>query len=315
MIQPVAHPARSFDDAVSRIRALQAQDDDAIHPSSQTKFWSHGDAARDAVLYLHGYTDSVQQFAPFAEILFERGFNVFAPRLPHHGYKDRLTHAHGKLTAPQLMEWTSTMTDTARGLGNTLTVIGLSLGGVLATWVAQFRGDVERVLIVAPAHGTSLIPPRFTRPAARLFQRLPNFFMWWDPRVREQAGFEYTYPRFATHTLSHLFLFGHELLHAAREHPPAAHSVWMITNENDFAVSNVLCQSFVEAWRSHGTNQVHTYQFPRALGIPHDLFDPADPLVKPEFVYPPLLEIIEHGTTASSELKENGNEQKKASTT
>jgi pimeloyl-ACP methyl ester carboxylesterase len=292
MIQPVSNPAPSFDHAVARIQYAQTQDDDTIHPLSQTKFWSHGEKTPRAILYLQGYTDSTHQFTPLGDLLFEHGYNVFAPRLPYHGYKDRMTRAHSQLTGSQLIEWAGTMTDISVGLGDDLTVIGLSLGGVLATWVAQHRADVDRVLIVAAAHGTSLIPTRLTLPAAQLFKRLPNLFIWWDPRVREQAGFDYTYPRFSTRTLAQAFLLGGELLEQARQNPPAARAVWVITNANDFAVSNALCNAFAASWRRHNTNQIYTFQFPRELAIPHDMMDPADPAVKPEIVFPRLLEIV-----------------------
>lgn len=292
-------PTQTFEAARSEIQARQAQEDDTIHPLSRTRLWSHARAAPRAILYLQGYTDSVQQFAPLGDMLFERGCNVYAPRLPYHGYRDRMSHEHSELTVPEMLEWASAAVDTARGLGDELVVIGLSLGGVLATWVAQHRADVARVLIVAPAYGTSLIPPRLTHRAAHLFKRLPNLFLWWDPRARLKQGFEYTYPRFATHTLAHAFILGDELLEEARHHPPAARAVWMITNENDFAVSNKICDAFVAAWRAHDTHQVFGYQFPRALELPHDIMDAADPLVKPEVVYPRLIEIIEQDLRAA----------------
>ncbi len=293
MNRPVSHPARSFDEAVTQIQTLQTQDDDTIHPLSRTRLWSHGNKTARAILYLQGYTDSIQQFAPLGDLLFERGYNVFAPRLTYHGHKDRMTQAHSQLTTREMIEWTNAVTDMAFGLGEELVVMGLSLGGVLATWVAQERADVARVLIIAPAFGTSLLPTPLTIPAARVLKRLPNFFVWWDPRVREGAGFEYTYPRFATRSLAHTFLLGDELLNAARKQPPAARKVWMITNANDFAISNKMCEQFVAAWRAHETNQVYAFQFPRALNLPHDVMDPADSLVKPEVVYPRLIEMIE----------------------
>jgi alpha-beta hydrolase superfamily lysophospholipase len=278
---------------LERIEQLRSLDDDSIHPLSRTRHWTHGEKTSRAVLYLHGYTDSIQQFSQLGEMFYKRGFNVFAPRLPYHGYKDRLNHEHCRLTAPEMLEWANAATDIARGLGDCVTVMGLSLGGVLATWVAEQRGDVDRVLIIAPAFGTSMIPRSLTTPAASIAKRLPNRFIWWDPRVREQAGFEYTYPRFSTHTLAQAFLLGGQLLEQARAQPPAARSVWMITNANDFVVSNAICGEFVKAWHSHATNQAHTYQYPRPLGIPHDIMDPADPGVKPEVVYPPLINIVE----------------------
>ena len=293
MSEPVSNPARTFQEAASRVQQQQTQDDETIHPLSRTKFWSHGEKTPRAVLYLHGYTDSTQQFNALGALLFERGYNVFAPRLPYHGYKDRMTRAHGDLTASEMIAWANQATDAALGLGDRLTVMGLSLGGVLATWAAEERVQVDQVLIVSPAYGTSFIPARFTTTAARVFRRLPNFFLWWDPRVRAQAGFEYTYPRFATRTLAQAFLLSDQLLTRARQQPPAARTVWMITNANDFAVNNAICDAFVAAWRAHKTNQVFTFQFPRELNIPHDVMDPNDPGVKPKVIYPRLIEIIQ----------------------
>jgi alpha-beta hydrolase superfamily lysophospholipase len=293
MIVLSSNPARSFDDARARITQMQAQDDETIHPKSRTKFLSHGAKTARAVLLLHGYTDSAHQFGPLGDLLFEQGYNVLTPRLPYHGYQDRMTDAHGQFAAAEMLEWTNAVTDIAVGLGNTLTVMGLSLGGVLATWVAEQRGDVERVLIIAPAYGTTMIPMPLTVPVAQLLKRLPNLFMWWDPRVREGAGFDYTYPRFATRTLAQLFLLGNDFLKQARAKAPAARAVWMITNANDLAVSNKLCGEFVAAWRTHDASQIHTYEYPRELNIPHDILDPNDPAVKPKIVYPPLLEIVQ----------------------
>ncbi|MBI4671234.1 MAG: alpha/beta hydrolase [Chloroflexi bacterium] len=287
-------PSSTYADAAARIARFVADEDDAlIHPASHTKFWTHGEKTARAVLYLQGYTDSTEQFRALGDLLHQRGYNVFAPRLLYHGYRDRMTREHGKLTAPELIQWANDAVNTAHGLGEKLTVVGLSLGGVMATWLAQNRADVERVLIVAPAYGTKAIPPRATRTAARVVQRLPNMFIWWDPRVRAATGIEYAYPRFATHTLAQLFLLGSEMLNAARQRPPAAGAVWMITNANDFAVSNALCAEFVAAWRKHNANQIFTYQFPRELGLPHDLLDPIDATVKPELVYPRLIEMVQ----------------------
>lgn len=291
-LAPASNPARSYADAVARIAQLRAQDDDSIHPKSRTKFASHGVKTSRAVLLLHGYTDSAHQFGPLGDLLFEQGYNVFTPRLPYHGYHDRMTDAHGLFTASEMLEWANTVTDMALGLGDALTIMGLSLGGVLATWIAEERVQVERVFIIAPAYGTSLIPTPLTVPVAQLMKRLPNLFMWWDPRVRQEAGFDYTYPRFATRTLAELFLLGNDFLKQARAKPPAARAVWMITNANDLAVNNKLCAEFVSAWRAHGTNQIHTYEYPRELGIPHDMLDSNDPAVKPKIVYPPLLELV-----------------------
>ena len=62
----------------------------------------------------------------------------------------------------------------------------------------------------------------------------------------------------------------------------------MVTNANDFAVNNTICDAFVAAWRKHQTNQIYSYQFPRALGLPHDIIDPRQPIKRMDVVYPLL---------------------------
>ncbi len=291
------NPPLAFDAARARIeKIIAAEDAQIIHPASHTRLWSHAKKTARAILYFHGYTDSAQQFQALGELFFQRGYNVFVPRAPQHGYRDRLSTAHGALTIAELQTWANDALDLALGLGEKITVMGLSMGGVLATWVAQQRAEVDTVVILAAAYGVKAIPPRATRAAARLVKRLPNQFIWWDPRVRAETGIAYAYPRFATHTLARLFLFSAELLQYARNHPPAARRVWMVTNANDFAVNNALCRQFANAWRAHGTDQIRTYEFPRALGLPHDLLDPIDAAVKPDAVYPQLIKIVEQDT-------------------
>lgn len=289
----INNPTRTFDEARARVaKIIAAEDDKIIHPASHSRLWTRDKKTPRAVVCLHGYTDSTQQFAALGELLFQRGYNVFAPRMPQHGYRDRLSRAHGALTIAELKTWASDAVDIASGLGDKISVIGLSLGGVMTTWLAETRADVFQAIMVAPAYGVKVIPPRATRAAAWTVDHLPNLFVWWDPRARAETGIEYAYPRFATRTLARLFLFSDELLKQARRQPPAARGVWMVTNANDFAVNNALCDVFVAAWRKHSAARIFTYQFPRALGLPHDLLDPIDAAVKPDVVYPRLLELV-----------------------
>ena len=40
----------------------------------------------------------------------------------------------------------------ADGLGDKITVTGLSLGGVMSAYAAQFRPDVDRAVVISPRH-------------------------------------------------------------------------------------------------------------------------------------------------------------------
>ena len=43
--------------------------------------------------------------------------------------------------------------DIAAGLGDQVTIAGLSAGGVVAAWAAQHRRDVHRAVLIAPSLG------------------------------------------------------------------------------------------------------------------------------------------------------------------
>ena len=53
----------------------------------------------------------------------------------------------GRLTALELARAADEAVDVAHGLGTHVTVMGLSMGGVMAGFVAQGRPDVERAVL------------------------------------------------------------------------------------------------------------------------------------------------------------------------
>ena len=94
---PVAppDPATDYDDALRRVAAVEARDGAAIAPECRTRLLTHGARAARAVVLLHGLTNCPEQFRALGERLYERGANVYIPRLPEHGLADRMTTALG----------------------------------------------------------------------------------------------------------------------------------------------------------------------------------------------------------------------------
>src|SRR5712692_611162 len=130
-----------YADAVARITALQAQDSADINPLCRTQLLTYGRKVERVLVCLHGFTNCPQQFARLAQTFFDMGYNVLVPRLPQHGFANRLSHALGQLTADTLLTLTDEVIDVAHGLGAHVTLAGLSLGGTLALWAAQRRAD------------------------------------------------------------------------------------------------------------------------------------------------------------------------------
>ncbi|MEV4508489.1 alpha/beta fold hydrolase [Dactylosporangium sp. NPDC049525] len=148
---------------------------------------THGRRTARAVLMLHGYTHGPGQVAGLAELFFERGCTVYAPRAPRHDPGE--PGAHQGFTAAQLLRYAGDALDVAAALGEEVGVVGVSAGAALATWLGAHRGDrVARLLLITPlfAPHAGRVPPALLRAATVLYGlRLP------PDRVNER-GYSFT---------------------------------------------------------------------------------------------------------------------------
>jgi alpha-beta hydrolase superfamily lysophospholipase len=292
-LRPRPHPAASFPEAVRRIAAVQAAEDARISPLGRTLLFDHGQRTGRAVLLLHGFANCPQQFRALAQRLHAAGANVYVPRLPHHGLADRMTDDLRHLTAEELLRFSDAQVDIACGLGDTLVVAGLSLGGLQAAWAAQTRPEVDRVVLISPLFGLALVPRPLLAPLRQFWLCTPNEFLWWDPRVREALpGPRHVYPRYATRALAEALREASAVARDVGRRAPAAHSVLVVTVAGDQAVDNAETGRVVRAWRRHGGGRVVTYEFPRSWRLGHDIIDPQQPYQRVALVYPVLERLI-----------------------
>lgn len=155
--------------AAARVTAAEAADPE-VRPESRSRLLSHGSRTSRAVLLLHGYTLAPEQYDALAEVFFARGYNVWIPRAPHHGTVDR--RAHHRIGAGELTAYAEQAVTIAAGLGDEVGVVGISGGAVLATWLAQVRGDVvRRLLVLSPFFGPRQAPAFAVRPLITLYGR------------------------------------------------------------------------------------------------------------------------------------------------
>ncbi|HOG46422.1 MAG TPA: alpha/beta fold hydrolase [Anaerolineae bacterium] len=289
-----SRPAASYAEAVARIGALQAEDTAAVSPVSRLIFLTHGQQAERAIVFFHGYTSSPAQFRRLGEMFYELGYNVLIPRLPHHGLSDRLAPDHALLTAEELARLADEASDIALGLGEQVTVAGLSMGGVMAGWAAQERAEVSLAAPIAPGFGLYPLPARLARPFTHVTLRMPNVFRWWDPVLKDKAPDPgYGYPRYSTHALAQMLRLSAAVQAKAKHKAPATRNVLLVTNANDLSVDNRTAQRLVAAWQRAGAEHIRCYEFPAGLGLPHDLIDPAEPLQQTDVVYPVLVELLQ----------------------
>jgi pimeloyl-ACP methyl ester carboxylesterase len=288
------HPAASYADAMAIVDSLRAADSQAIAAECRTEIFTHGAPTKHVVILLHGLTNCPAQFDSLARLAFARGANVLVPRLPHHGLADRMTGELARLDARELVAITERAIDAAHGLGDTVTVAGLSIGGVMAAWAGQERADVDRAVVIAPMLGWARAPgPWRTAAITRLGLLLPNQFAWWDG-VKQQAlgGPTHVYPRFASRSVAATMWLGGAVLDRAAHATPAARSLVLVTVGGDAAADNGTAAALVRHWQAHGAREVLGYEFPAGLHLSHDVVDPEQVGGNPSLTYPVLLRYI-----------------------
>ena len=291
---PPSQPAGTYDEAVRRVIAIRSAEPPDLNPVGRSQFLTHSQRTDRAVVLFHGYTNCPQQFKLLGEQLHARGHTVWIPRMTGHGHADRLTDAHARITAEQMIDAASSAIDIAQGLGTDVRVMGLSMGGLMTTWTAHNRSDVVRAVSIAQASGFKALPKKWTPLLHRIVLILPNRVQWWDATVKDQGdGPRHAYPRYGTHSLAQLLRLGAALRAQATRSIPAARSVAIVKNDNDESVDMTTLDDQVRLWRFSGAQNVETYTFGVEQRLVHDLIDPDQPAQRVDYVYPILIDLLE----------------------
>ncbi len=178
-------------------------------------------------------------------------------------------------------------------MGTNISVAGLSGGGVMALWIAQYRDDVNLAVSIAPSFDpyteSKLYTPRF-----RLITTLPNFYHWWDEKNKD-APLDpiYAYPRWSSRSIYSFFQMGKQIYDLSQTTPPRANKTLLFTNANDTAVHNEIANTVMNKWMTAGASNLYTYNFDIHYKLGHDLIDPHQPDQKVHIVYPILFEQID----------------------
>lgn len=263
-----------------------------ISEAGRTLLFDHGRRTERATLLLHGLSASPRQFVEVARALHERGHNVFVPRLPRHGHRNRLSEALATMSAAQLEACAADSLAVARGLGDRVTVAGFSLGGLLTAYVAQFE-RVDRAVAISPFLGVSVVPDVFRLPVARWVLRRRNRFFWWDPFLREKQLPEHGYPRFASHAVAHGLTLAHEVMDAAKRTAPKSDELVLVINMRDSAVNKGAIERLARYWTARKPQSVNVRRLTDIPAFMHDIIEPKRYPVVAKRVLPMLVELID----------------------
>jgi len=275
-------------EARARLAAIVARERADPQIEHGTRWWLRDEVAPTAVVLLHGLTNSPPQYDRLAPELHARGHAVIVPRMPYHGYRDRMTGAIADMRATDLEAAALEAVVIGALCGERVVVAGISIGATLAGWLAT-RTRIDLGIAIAPFCGLRELRAGMNDALGALLRAAPNAFGWWDPRSKEAQPPAHGYPRFATRALGESLRISTDIDRAAN----GAHGrrTVLVVNDNDPVVNNA------HAARRFATVRAYGVGFERVVlhGLPkiHDIVEPAIPQARTELVYPKLIELIE----------------------
>jgi pimeloyl-ACP methyl ester carboxylesterase len=283
------NPVDDYETALTQLENIQANDlSENIVEVCKTQWLTHGSKTEKVVVFFHGLSNCPAQFDPLAAEFFDQGYNVIVARFPAHVDISR----HPRYMTPAAEDFrpmADQAIDLAQGLGDDVYVLGLSAGGGVAAWIAQYRNDVERVVLVAPFFGLIGLPGWLNQWVINLTTRLPNI------PISSTSPVPYQYLGMSTMGIGESMLFAQAPREASLTQPVGAGAIVLVTVENDLVVSNQMAQRILSHWEANGA-QVDEFVFDAELGLPHDVIDIHQKKANPNLVYPVMIDLVEGRT-------------------
>ncbi|MFL5620076.1 MAG: alpha/beta hydrolase [Gemmatimonadaceae bacterium] len=288
-LRSVSQPAIDHAASVARFAAVAQAERDSTMDDARSVLFDHGARTSRVVVLVHGFTNSPRQFRELGQLLFDRGYNVLIPRLPDHGLRSGDVGALKTLTAERYRDYADRAVDDARGLGDSVMVVGLSAGADVAIWIAQHRPDVTRVVVIAPAISLARVPALFDAPVMNLMTRVPNMTFHQKPdTLRPHAYFGVS-----TRAVAQTLRFGASVMSDVEHGGPAVHDLALVVNGNDHTVDAAPVVRIAELWRERVGTRTAFYRFATELRLPHDLIDATQRCGMPDVVYPVVVALLE----------------------
>jgi esterase/lipase len=284
--------SEAFATALATIEAQieRDRDDPAVDVRCLPRIAHHGRQTERAIVLFHGFTNCPIQFAELGDCFFQRGYNVYIPRLPHHGLADKMTTALETLTIGDLETAAATAADLMNSLGKRVAALGLSVGGTMAAWLAATQ-PIDTAVAVAPFFGVKLMPVPLEGAFSTTLSTLPNADMWWDPETREKQPPPHAYPRFPTHALAQCLKMGEQIAAGAKNCAPRGRRAILVLNEHEPAISNDAAHDAWELWRKHGADVEEIVI--ADLDKRHDIIEPTTYSQARTLVYPVLVDAVD----------------------
>jgi carboxylesterase len=288
----IPNPTRDYASATQRAAEWEARLPKARHPGGGIYLLTHGKRTERAIAFAHGYTNAPIQFLQLAQQFYERGWNAFIAPMPGHGLLDRMNSEHSRLKAEDIAAHGYRLVDVAAGLGERVTLCGLSAGGVATAYAAQTYPGLHQAAILSPGMGFKALPLPANPVLAAVSGLVPDVYGWWDPVAKDApTPQDYTYPRFSYRTVAQLLYLASVIQRLAQRQPPQAKDILLVTNANDASVDHRPAYALADTWQAKGA-AVRRYEFEASHKLDHDFIDPLNVSANTALVYPILLDLI-----------------------
>lgn len=281
-------PAAGYEESAQRIKSVIDSEQDQVCDICGTRFYTHGGKTAKAVVLIHGLTNSPRQFEEIGRQLYNDGYNVLIPRMPYHGLLSHTVSELGNVHASDLQSFSDEVVDMAAGLGDQLTVVGLSGGGTIAADIVQNRGDVDKVVLIAPLFGLHGLPWFADKFLGNMFSRIPNI----DVSSSSEPPRESVYLGWSSRGVAEYLIFSRVAQPQDGNPGPAVRNIVLVTNANDHTVNNDISKAVVSEWEANGA-KVTRYEFEASLELPHDYIDITSVGSRSQWVYPIVIGLIE----------------------
>jgi len=285
-------PASGYDTALKKFAAIEkAEEPLPLGQEGRSRMFSHGRKTARVFVLLHGLTNCPEQFVPLGKILFASGANVVIPRARYAGYADRMNDIQGLQSARDLLDQAAAGLDIAAGLGDRVSLVGLSGSAVSAAWMAENRDGIESALLMAPFFSPDGYRVPIADALGAVFSRAPNSYKWWNDKLQEKDwGPLYAYPRYGTRCMADVVQLSRNV--RAGIGPLKAGRLDILLTANDTGANNVLTRELAANWTAQNPGRVSIFEFPESAGVPHDMVDRNQPDAKPGITYPVILKLL-----------------------
>lgn len=229
----------------------------------------HTRKVQKCVICFHGYTVAPEQFLSLGEKLFNMGYNVYLPRLFLHGFPQKSKDT-SSLTHLKLKEHLTKSIKLAEGLGDEISVVGLSLGGVLSAQAMNHFERVKRVVLISPAFGFKVGPKFLNVAVGGLLKWMPQKTIKWEKSESQVPVFRYD--DYSTLALRGILELSAEVKKDFQVNNSKS-SIFILLNDNDQAICNQTAIEYAQEMQKVGL-KVEVLSIPKFYGLPHDFITP-----------------------------------------